>query len=411
MSDPNPDQPQITTSSDQSSQGLSLADLREPAPPVAGGEASQISMPGAIDPALASASGAQATSAGSVNADATGYNAQTGEVDPSTMTAAGQLNQITSLDSANMRRAANQGMLTAARRGLQNSSFAAGAAQGAMVDRATPLAQQDAATYFQNMRANLDATNRAAEVSTGRETDVSALNSQLEQQVNLANADAENRMAELNAQLDTAVSQQNADMINRIQSQMQEIEAGINTRNAELSTQVSMANADSVNRMNQQVLAGYQSLNEQYLRGEQAVDLAAIQGRYQQLISSNNAAASIYQTYMSSIGQAMANHEVTPQRIAQYVNVMAQQLEGSLELIDAMNGLNLGGETNVPGAGSVGSGTNSSVFPTPPAGSGADGAVDAAGGVPGTPGQQDPNNPEFWGPDEWLRRFGSGLSA
>jgi hypothetical protein len=34
--------------------------------------------------------------------------------------------------------------------------MAAGAAQGAMIDRATPIAQQDASTYFQNSQANAD---------------------------------------------------------------------------------------------------------------------------------------------------------------------------------------------------------------------------------------------------------------
>ncbi len=70
-------------------------------------------------------------------------------------------------------------------------------------------------------------------------------------------------------------------------------------------------------------------INRQFLAGTQAIDLAQIQGRYQQLISSNQAAASIYNSYLTSIGEAMANHEITPSRVAQYINVMGQQLEGS----------------------------------------------------------------------------------
>jgi hypothetical protein len=378
------------------------------------------------------------------------------------MTAAGQMDTILGKDSALMRRAGQTGMLAAGRRGLQNSSFAAGAATAAMADRATPLAQQDAQTHFQNLRGNLDAENRAAEVSTGRETDISALNAkqqtqtsqfnaaqqnameqlnvqlgvdvskfnaaefnqlealntqletavsqgnadaenrikqqiadldqaaktrtaELQNQTDLANAAAQNQMEQLNAQLQTAVNQGNAEAENRIRQQMADIQASIDTRNAELQqqmsqfntdaqnraasqyadaqTQTSMQNAAAENEMTARVLDGNQRLNEQYLAGSQAMDLASIQGRYNQLITSNTAAAQIYDSYLSAIGSAMSNHEVSPGRIASYVNVMAQQLEGSLQFIDEINSLDLGG-IDVPGAASGGgTGPTSTIRP------------------------------------------------
>jgi hypothetical protein len=409
----------------------------------------------------AALAGSAASAAGTADASASGYNAKTGEVDP-TMTAIGQLDRMTAVDSPTMRRAAQQGMLTAARRGLQNSSFAAGAAQGAMVDRAAPLAQQDAQTNFQNLRANLDAENRAAEVSTGRETDIAALNAQLgvdvskfnadqinrmeqlntqlgvdvskfnasefnqmealnaqlqtavsqgnaeeqnrirmqiaeldqaseirnaelQQQNNQFNADVQNQMEQLNAQLQTAVNQGNAEAENRIKQQMADLQQQVEIRNAELEqqnsqfnaeaeniaarqaagleTEVSVSNAQMTNAQRAQILEGNQRLNEQYLAGSQAMDLATIQGRYQQLIAGNNAAAMIYDSYLSAIGNAMSNHEITPGRVASYVNVMAQQLEGSLEMIDAMNTMDLG-PVDVPGAASGGgTGATSTIRP------------------------------------------------
>lgn len=71
-------------------------------------------------------------------------------------TSAGQLDQILDSNSPLMQRAAIQGQQYANARGLLNSSMASEAAQGAMIDRATPLAQQDAQTYFQNSQANAD---------------------------------------------------------------------------------------------------------------------------------------------------------------------------------------------------------------------------------------------------------------
>jgi hypothetical protein len=58
-----------------------------------------------------------------------------------------RLEGILSKDSPLMQRAATQGMQYANSRGLLNSTMAAGAAQGAMIDRAFPIAQQDAAHF------------------------------------------------------------------------------------------------------------------------------------------------------------------------------------------------------------------------------------------------------------------------
>ena len=52
------------------------------------------------------------------------------------MTSAGRLDQMLQSDSPLMERAATQGQQMANSRGLLNSSMAAGAAQGAMIDRA-----------------------------------------------------------------------------------------------------------------------------------------------------------------------------------------------------------------------------------------------------------------------------------
>jgi hypothetical protein len=320
----------------------------------------QAAGPGPISIAEAMASGSRASQAGTTQAGATGYNAQTGEVDPNTMTAAGRMADITGQDSPLMQRAARLGMLTAARRGLGNSSFAAGAATGEMVDRATPLAQQDAATYFQNMRSNLDAINRAREVSTGRETDMSALNAQLAQQVNMQNAAFEQEAAKLNAQLETAVSQQNAQMANEIRQRMAEQDQQRNMFNAEATNRTEQLNAqmeqqanmfetESQARLQEMTLQSNIELNKQYLAGTQALDLQALQSRYQQLISTNQQAAMMYQGYMDAIGSAMANDRITPERMASYITVMRSQMEGALEFMDAVNTLGMG-DVQLPGA-------------------------------------------------------------
>lgn len=71
------------------------------------------------------------------------------EVDPKTWQPDGafvenRLAGILASDSPLMQRAQTEGMQYANSRGLLNSTMAAGAAQGAMIDRALPIAQQDA---------------------------------------------------------------------------------------------------------------------------------------------------------------------------------------------------------------------------------------------------------------------------
>lgn len=77
-------------------------------------------------------------------------------------TSQGQLSGILASGSPLMTQAKTQGLQTANQRGLLNSSIAAGAAQGAMIERATPLATQDASTNAAAAQANQNAANAFA---------------------------------------------------------------------------------------------------------------------------------------------------------------------------------------------------------------------------------------------------------
>lgn len=66
------------------------------------------------------------------------------------ITAAGRLDKMLGSDSPLMKRAETQGKQYANKRGLLNSSMAAGASQGAMIDAATPIAAQDSNNLMQS---------------------------------------------------------------------------------------------------------------------------------------------------------------------------------------------------------------------------------------------------------------------
>lgn len=277
----------------------------------------------------ATASHATGTLAQAKDAAASSYDAQTQQVDPTSLTS-NRLNTITAEDSPLMARARQEGMLLAAKRGLQNSSIAAGTAEGAMVDRATPLAQQESAMLQEQAINNQNSTNAARGQNAVLATDVSKTNAQLGTSTSQQNAALQTDVSKQNAAADTSVSQFNADTAAKNASQ----------------------NAASENAMRTQVMNNNAELNKQYLTGTQTMDLATIQGRYQQLLAQNAAASNLYNSYFESISQTMANTALDPGRIAQIVGEQQAALQTGLQFLDAMNSLDLGGGTPSPAPGS-----------------------------------------------------------
>ncbi|TDX29095.1 hypothetical protein DFO67_108139 [Modicisalibacter xianhensis] len=89
-------------------------------------------------------------------------------------TVQGQLNSILKSNSPLMKRAATQGKQYANKRGLLNSSMAAGATQGAMIDAATPIAQQDAGALQDLNKLQASSAANAWGVMANNVTDIVA---------------------------------------------------------------------------------------------------------------------------------------------------------------------------------------------------------------------------------------------
>ena len=96
------------------------------------------------------------------------YTAQTSQVNQPTETMQGQVTSILGQDNPLMQRARSLATQQMAQRGLVNSSMAQGAGVAAMVDRALPIASQDAQTYSQRALANQDAMNQANQFNTAQ---------------------------------------------------------------------------------------------------------------------------------------------------------------------------------------------------------------------------------------------------
>jgi ribosomal protein S20 len=204
-----------------------------------------------------------------------------------------ELARIISQDSPLMARARAEGMQFANKRGLMNTSMAAGATMGAMVDRAMPMA-------LQNAQQNL--------------------------QRGMFNAQQQNDINTLEAQLRTALEQGDTDAANAALRQMDAI-----NRDAEAQQ------ADIDYGFQSQVIQSVTALNEQYLRGTQAIDLADVQGSWEQLITTNEVAGSFWNNAIQAISQVMANPDMTPAQIASAVEQITKQINGGLEMIANIN--------------------------------------------------------------------------
>ena len=222
-------------------------------------------------------------------------------------------------------------------------------------------------------------------------------NSELEQNAELFNAEQANQIAALNAQMETETNQRNAAAKNEGSFLDTQMRTQIADANAARELALAQGNMQEANRQTQFILDMNNDLNKQFLAGEQAMDLAHIQGRYQQLVSSNEMAGRLFDSYFSSIAQAMANDKLTPERIAGYVNVQQRMLESGLAMIDAMNQIEGFEDFQLPGARSTGGGRGgTTIAPTePPAGGGGGTYTPPPGGFPGIPGGP-------WNPGEFV---------
>lgn len=232
-----------------------------------------------------------------------------GQIDPNDATnSASQLDAITSQNSPYIQLAEQQGLLSAASRGLENSSIAAGSAQAAATAAAAPLAQQNASEASQGILQN----------------------SQLETQANEFNSSQDTAAKELAAQLGTSVSQSNA-----------QLETSNNEFNSQQTQAAAAANAAATNSMAAQTAALTEDMNKQDLSGTQAQKLADIQAESNNLIATNQAASSMYSSYLSSMSATMANQNISPERAADTITAMQSMLQSGLSVMDQLNGMSL----------------------------------------------------------------------
>lgn len=237
-----------------------------------------------------------------------GYTAAQRDLDPATMTVAGQVNSIVDADSPLMQQAkttANQQMNT---RGLSNSSIAVGAGQNAVIGQALPIAQSDAAIYNDVSNRNMAAENEARGFGAG------ATN-----QAALAQLQGNTQKELQGMQSATQKELQAGDIAGRSQLQG---EAG------EIQRQ----------QIAQKAAEDYKL---QGLRGDQAETLAGIESQYKQLMQASDATARIFQTAQASINEILMSPDIGVDQKNQLVGKAIEMLKAGMAVEGAIGNINL----------------------------------------------------------------------
>ena len=133
-----------------------------------------------------------AQTAASEKLTATTYDPTKATVNAPTDTVQGQLSGILDPNSVLMQRAGAQGLATANSRGLLNSSMGVQAGQAAMIDKALPIASQDASTYGNFNLTNTAADNTAKQFNAQQTNAMGQFNVGQQNAINMSNTDASN---------------------------------------------------------------------------------------------------------------------------------------------------------------------------------------------------------------------------
>ena len=191
--------------------------------------------------------------------------------------AAGQMNKITAEDSPMMRQARQEGMLASAKRGLGNSSIAAGAAQASATKAAAPLALQNSVHAQQQAVENQRAANRANEVTATEANKMEATNVSEANKLTSIDAIEQNKM----------ISQHDQEMFD-----------------------AAVTNATETNKAALLKFSGDQEIMQTWMSGEISQTMAHLSGQYNQVITQNQTAAQIYSSTLDTLADLWANKDI-----------------------------------------------------------------------------------------------------
>lgn len=241
-------------------------------------------------------------------------------------------NQLTGLLDPNsplMKRAVSQSQELAASRGLQSSSIAAGAGTGAMIDRALPIAQQDAQTYGNAQQLGWQQGFQADQNNLARQHDAAMTQEQQRFQAAMQELQYKQQMGVLDYQG---------------QQQLQQME-----RSAQLNQQrdVLLQRFNDMN-MDKSFLQNLQLTQMQY---QQQDSMFEKQVSAQAAMDYRNAVSTGYNYYLEQVAAVYGNPNMTPEQQAAGVAKLGQLFEQQRLQLQAIYGFAAPAQPALPGTG------------------------------------------------------------
>ena len=237
---------------------------------------------------------------------------------PTAMTGQQQLAGILNKGGALMQQAATAGNQSAASRGLLNSSMGVQAAQGAMIDRAMPLAQGDAAAINAMNSQNASTVNNAITGNADRANRGQEFNATTSNDFNKFNTTNQN-----------AAAQWNAGQQNEAALKTQDINSRENMANSEIALKDREINS-------REKLANIEATLKT-LDINSREKLANIEASYKQLMQVNSSAENMYNQALKNISDIQNNPDVADKGSA--INSQLAWMRSGMQMLQNLNGV------------------------------------------------------------------------
>ncbi|WP_417669383.1 hypothetical protein [Pseudoalteromonas tetraodonis] len=225
-------------------------------------------------------------------------------------------NQITGLldpNSALMRKSIAQAQNYSASRGLQSSSIGSETALSSMIDKALPIAQQDAGVYANADQAGWQNSFNAQQNNLSREHDASMFDKQGQLQVDLQN----NQYGFQN-------NQNNADRQQQFEMQQKQYDQSIGT--LEKQAQIQKERDKLMNQFDSMKMdkAYLQDLEKTKLTWERADTEFAMNLDANTRLQYQNASADSYNRYLEQVALVYSNPNMTPEQQTKGVETLEE---------------------------------------------------------------------------------------
>jgi hypothetical protein len=305
-----------------------------------------------------------------------------------------QVQSVVSADGALMKQARGIGMMTAARRGLGNSSIAIGAAQGAVLDKATAIGGQTAAQIAAKNLARLSAVEDFKKATTVTGMQESGANQRAQMQVDsakdlqqgalsmqlqIANLEASNALKLQSGEIDFKTAQAEQERLNalKLQGNAQEFQGtqadkdrANQTANltAELNSRGSISQNELDAAFARQTAQNEADTQRQTAAINSSEKVANTETQAKLTIASDDRAAQARQTALAATTQLataqmqasaalMSNPDIPESARNSYATSIQAATEANIGLVEQITGQDLQwGNNGIAGGGSGGSG-------------------------------------------------------